>query len=100
MSGVGDPATMGYWDRHSDARGRGWTTAAVSLALEHAFEVLGLRRVRAYAATGNAASRHVLEASGFTEHGVDRLGTVVADGLADAVIYDVLREEWARRTGS
>ena len=72
-------------------------TAAVALVLEHAFEVLGLRRVKAYAAPGNAASRHVLEANGLTEQGVERLGTVVADGRVDAVLYDVLREEWARR---
>ena len=88
---------VGYWT-HPDARGRGVMTTAVALVLEHAFEVLGLRRVKAYAATGNVASRHVLEASGLTEQGVERLGTVVADGRVDAVVYDVLREEWARRT--
>jgi RimJ/RimL family protein N-acetyltransferase len=88
---------VGYWT-HPDARGRGVMTAAVALVLEHAFDVLELRRVKAYAATGNAASRHVLETSGMAEHGVERLGTVVAGGRVDAVVYDVLREEWARRT--
>ena len=72
-------------------------TKAVALVLEHAFDVLGLRRVKAYAAVGNAASRHVLEASGLTEHGLERLGTLVGEGRADWVVYDVLREEWARR---
>ena len=51
-------------------------TAAVGLVLRHAFEELGLRRVKAYAAVGNAASRRVLEANGMTEQGVERLGTV------------------------
>jgi RimJ/RimL family protein N-acetyltransferase len=87
---------LGYWT-HPEVRGRGVMTAAVPLVLEHAFEVLGLRRVKAYVATGNVASRHVLEASGLTEQGVERLGTVTADGRVDAVLYDVLREEWARR---
>jgi RimJ/RimL family protein N-acetyltransferase len=87
---------LGYWT-HPDARGRGVMTTAIALVLEHAFEVLGLRRVKAYAAVRNAASRHVLEASGLTEHGVERLGALVAGGRADSVLYDVLREEWARR---
>ena len=89
---------VGYWT-HPDARGRGVMTKAVALVLEHAFDVLGLRRVKAYAAVGNAASRHVLEASGLTEHGLERLGTLVGEGRADSVVYDVLREEWARRRG-
>jgi len=72
-------------------------TAAVGLVLTHAFETLGLQRVKAYAARDNAASRRVLEANGLTEQGVERLGTVLAGGRADAVLYDVLREEWARR---
>ena len=75
-------------------------TTAVGLVLRHAFDVLGLERVKAYAAIGNAASRRVLEASGLTEHGLERLGTVLADGRADAVLYDVLRGEWARRATS
>jgi RimJ/RimL family protein N-acetyltransferase len=88
---------VGYWT-HPDARGRGVMTAATALVLEHAFESLGLERVKAHAARDNVASRHVLEANGMTEQGVERLGTVVAEGWVDAVVYDVLREEWARRT--
>ena len=88
---------IGYW-AHPAARGRGLMTAAVGLVLEHAFETLGLQRVKAYAARDNAASRAVLTANGMTEQGVERLGTVVAEGRVDAVLYDVLREEWARRT--
>jgi RimJ/RimL family protein N-acetyltransferase len=89
---------VGYWT-HPDARGRGVMTTAVGLVLEHAFERMGLRRVKAYAARDNSASRHVLEAAGLSEQGVERLGTRVANERADAVIYDVLREEWARRRG-
>jgi RimJ/RimL family protein N-acetyltransferase len=87
---------VGYWT-HPSVRGRGVMTTAVALVLGYAFEVLGLRRVKAYAALENAASRHVLEASGMTAQGVERLGTVLSDGRADAVLYDVLREEWTRR---
>ena len=89
---------VGYW-AHPDARGRGVMTEAVGLVLRHAFETLGLHRVKAYAARGNAASQHVLMSNGMSEQGVERLGTVVAEGRVDAVLYDVLRGEWARRTG-
>ena len=51
---------VGYWT-HPAARGRGVMTAAVGLVLTHAFETLGLQRVKAYAARDNAASRRVLE---------------------------------------
>jgi RimJ/RimL family protein N-acetyltransferase len=88
---------VGYWV-HPDARGRGAMTEAVGLVLRHAFETLGLQRVKAYAARENAASRHVLEANGLVEQGVERLGTVTAEGRVDAVLYDVLRGEWARST--
>ena len=86
---------VGYWV-HPDARGRGVMTAAVGLVLGHAFQTLGLQRVKAYAARGNAASRHVLTSSGMTEQGVARLETVVASGRVDALLYDVLRAEWSR----
>jgi hypothetical protein len=35
-----------------------------------------------------------------TEHGLERLGTVLADGRADCVLYDVLRGEWSRSQSS
>ncbi len=87
---------VGYWT-HPEARGRGVMTTAVGLVLRYAFEELGLRRVKAHAAVDNVASRHVLEANGLTLQGLERLGTNVAGSRADANVYDVLREEWARR---
>ena len=90
---------IGYW-AHPDARGRGVMTSAVGLVLAHAFETLDVQRVKAYAAHGNAASRHVLTSNGMSEQGVERLGTVVAEGRVDAMLYDILRGEWARRTGA
>lgn len=97
---VGEDLTageIGYWT-HPDARGRGVMTAAVGLVVGHAFEGLGLRLVRACAARDNTASRRVLSANGLVEQGVERLGTVVGTGRVDALVYDLLREEWAPRT--
>ena len=84
---------IGYW-AHPDARGRGVVTRAMGEVVRHAFEDLGVRRVTAGAAVGNAASRHVIEANGLTIWGTERLGTAVRGGRADIAWYDVLVEEW------
>ncbi len=95
-----DELEIGYW-AHPDARGRGVVTRAMAEVLRYGFEDLGVRRIHAGAAAGNAASRHVIEANGLTAWGTERAGTDVHGGRADLVWYDVLVEEWraARRTG-
>ena len=70
---------VGYWT-HPDARGRGLTTGAVGLALDHAFGPLRLERVAAYASAPNLASRRVLEAHGLLPTGVRRRAAVTGDG--------------------
>jgi RimJ/RimL family protein N-acetyltransferase len=85
---------IGYW-AHPDARGRGLMTQAVRLAVRHAFiDVedggLGLPKVRLVSAVDNTASRHVAEANGFREVGIERLGTICRDGRHDTVIYDLV----------
>ena len=85
---------IGYW-AHPDARGRRVTTRAVATVLRHAFEELGVNRVKIFAATDTAASRRVIENNGLHFTGVERLGTRVRDGLADVALYDLLAEEYA-----
>jgi RimJ/RimL family protein N-acetyltransferase len=85
----GRSAEVGYWT-HPGARGRGVMTAAVRLATSHAFGPLGLVRLAAFAAVGNAASRHVIEQCGFTYIGTERQSVLVRDGLADHACYDLL----------
>lgn len=82
-------AEVGYWT-HPDARGRGVMTAAVRAVIGHAFGALGLVRLAAFAAVGNAASRHVIEACGFTLIGTERQSVLVREGLADHACYDLL----------
>lgn len=79
---------------HPSARGRGVASRATQAVLRHAFEQLGVRRVRAFAAAENTASRQVLQAAGMTCTGIERLGARVRDGVADAALYDVLAEDW------
>lgn len=86
---------LGYW-AHPEARGRGVTTRAAALAVGHAFDVLGLERLAAYAAEGNAASLRVLESVGMRRAGVQRRAARTGDGVAvDLVAYDLLAEERA-----
>lgn len=93
---AGVECEIGYWT-HPDARGRGVTKRALALVTDHAFGVLAVRRVTCFAAVDNAASRGVIEGTGFRQYGVERLGAAVRSGRADLAMYDVLAEEWATR---
>ncbi len=90
---------IGYW-AHPDARGRGVMRAAMRLTTQYAFTELGLGRVRAFAALDNTASRHVIASTGYTQSGIERLGTTLRTGPADMALYDVLAEEWASFAGA
>jgi RimJ/RimL family protein N-acetyltransferase len=92
---AGVECEIGYWT-HPDARGRGLTRRALAVVTDHAFGVLGVRRVTCHAATGNTASLRVIERAGFRRYGVERLGALVREGRADLVLHDVLAEEWVR----
>lgn len=83
---------VGYWT-HPDARGRGVATRATAAVTRYAVEELGVRRVTAFAAVDNVASRRVIEANGFRFYGVERLGAWVRDDRADMALYDLLAEE-------
>jgi RimJ/RimL family protein N-acetyltransferase len=85
---------IGYWT-HPDARGRGLMTRVLRLVTSHVFETLEVRRVTAFAAVDNTASRHVIEACGFRQYGVERFGAHVRDDWVDMALYDVAASEWS-----
>lgn len=90
----GSGPEVGYWT-HPDARGRGMTTQAVGLAVEHAFTPaadggLGFGKLRLESALGNTASRRVAENNGFREAGLQRAAIVCRDGMHDAMRYVLL----------
>lgn len=64
-----DPAagecTLSIHLRSNDVKARGYGTAAEKLALEYAFEELGMRAVNADALVKNTRSQRVLEKAGF-----------------------------------
>ncbi|MBC9733676.1 GNAT family N-acetyltransferase [Nocardioides marmotae] len=84
---AGVDCEVGYWT-HPDARGRGVARRATEAVVAHAFGTLGVRRVRAFAAVDNVASRRVIEACGFELYGIERLGAWVRDGHVDMALYD------------
>ncbi|HEX4978309.1 MAG TPA: GNAT family N-acetyltransferase [Nocardioides sp.] len=96
----GRDAEVGFWT-HPAARGRGVMTEACGLVVRHAFVPeddggLGLRRLRATAADGNAASVHVIRANGFTPVGREREASRLGDGTpVDLLVHDLLEPEWS-----
>lgn len=92
----GVEAEIGYW-MHPYARGRGVMTRALRLVTAYCFETLGVAKVNVAHAVGNTASQRVIEAAGFPAYGTERLGTMLRDGRADLVRYDLLRTEWEAR---
>lgn len=87
-------AYVGYWCdvRHG---GRGVTTAAVALAVDHCFGPVGLHRIEATVRPENAASVRVLEKLGFRREGLFRRYLDVDGAWRDHLCYAVTVEELA-----
>jgi RimJ/RimL family protein N-acetyltransferase len=96
---LGESAEIGYW-AHPAARGRGVMTAAVRLAVRHAFVPaedggLGLHRLTVLHADGNVGSQRVIERNGFTYVGREREQARLRDGTyVDHLAYDLLASEF------
>jgi RimJ/RimL family protein N-acetyltransferase len=91
---AGVECEIGYWV-HPEARGRGLAVRATRLVVGHVFETLGVKRVTAFAAADNVASRRVIERVGFRLYGIERYGAWVRDDHVDMALYDVTASEWA-----
>lgn len=85
-------AYVGYWCEHR-VTGGGVTTAAVALAVDHAFGRAGLHRLEATVRPENAASRRVLEKLGFREEGLFRHYLDVDGAWRDHVCYALTVED-------
>src|SRR6185437_4309984 len=82
---------LGYWMGHAYA-GQGLMTEAVGLVLPFVFNTLGLHRIHAAFLPDNAASRRVLEKSGFREEGYAETYLQIDGRWADHVLFGLTRE--------
>lgn len=89
---------IGY-SMHRALWGRGLATEAVRLLVGFAFERGGLRRLEADADPRNVGSLRVLEKVGFRREGYLRERWELAGELQDAVVFGLLRREYAEERG-
>ena len=89
--GVAETGTLGYWIGRNFA-GRGYGTAGVRAMLGYAFNELNLHRVEAACVPGNAASRRVLEKTGFMLEGQARAYLKINGAWADHLLFGVVND--------
>lgn len=86
---------IGWTFLGKDYHGKGFNQEAKRLMLEYAFDVNKLQRVECKTDVLNSAARKALEKIGFTEEGVLRSHTLMADGRRrDTIYYSILSSEW------
>jgi ribosomal-protein-alanine N-acetyltransferase len=88
----------GYWVESSVA-GRGVATAALALAIGHAFGAVGLHRLEATIAPENLASRAVVAHLGFRQEGYLQRYLDISGAWRDHLLFAMTREELPGGTG-
>jgi ribosomal-protein-alanine N-acetyltransferase len=92
VRGAFNSAYVGYWVDAAVA-GRGVMPAALALAVDHCFGLVGLHRVEANIRPENAASRRVVEKLGFRQEGLHRRYLAIDGAYRDHIGYAVTRED-------
>jgi RimJ/RimL family protein N-acetyltransferase len=78
------------------ARGHGYATEALGAVVDEAFAVTSLGELQACCVPENAASRAVLDRTGFGEVRVLRGGAMIRGRHVDVVLYALHRGAWTR----
>ena len=94
LSGEHRRASLGYALARS-AWGRGYAAAALPAFLAFGFSELGLHRIEADVDPRNTRSIRSLERLGFIKEGYLREHYFLDGEIQDAVLYGLLRREWA-----
>lgn len=84
---IGYAMARAYW-------GKGYMNEALNALVQHAFEVMELRRLEADVDPRNEASIRTLERLGFQREGFLRERWHVDGEIQDAYFYGLLRREW------
>lgn len=95
--GPAQSATLGYWVGAPHAR-QGYMREAILALVHHAFTALDLSRVEAACLPENAASRGVLEKSGFKYEGVAQSYLQINGRWRNHVLYANLRGDRRGKT--
>ena len=95
--GPAQAGTLGYWVGAPHAR-QGYMREAIAAVVHHAFTTLDLSRIEAACLPENAASRGVLERSGFKYEGVAQSYLQINGRWRNHVLYANLRHDRRGRT--
>ncbi|MEL6585306.1 MAG: GNAT family protein [Pseudomonadota bacterium] len=90
--GPAQSATLGYWIGQAHAR-QGYMREAIVALSHHAFARLDLSRLEAACLEENAASRGLLEKSGFKYEGVAQSYLQISGRWRNHVLYAMLRSD-------
>lgn len=80
---------LGYY-MDKEQNGRGYTTQAVQLALDYAFQVLKLHRIEAGVMPHNAGSIRVLEKAGFEKEGLSKKNVLINGKWEDHLHFAIV----------
>lgn len=97
--GPAQAATCGYWIGQRHAR-QGYMREALQSVVHHAFTALDLSRIESACLPENAASRGVLESSGFKYEGVAQSYLQINGRWRNHVLYANLRGDRRGRAGA
>ena len=95
--GPAQAGTLGYWVGARYAR-QGFMREAIAAVVDHAFGPMDLSRIEAACLPENAASRGVLEKTGFKYEGVAQSYLQIAGRWRNHVLYACLRADRRGRT--
>ncbi|MCT8161346.1 GNAT family N-acetyltransferase [Pseudoruegeria sp. SHC-113] len=95
--GPAQSATLGYWVGARHAR-QGYMAEAIAAVVHHAFHEMDLSRIEAACLPENAASRGVLEKSGFKYEGVAQSYLQINGRWRNHVLYANLRGDRRGKT--
>ncbi|MGD9919062.1 MAG: GNAT family N-acetyltransferase [Paenirhodobacter sp.] len=95
--GPAQAGTLGYWVGARYAR-QGYMREAIAALVHYAFGILDLSRIEAACLPENAASRGVLEKSGFKYEGVAQAYLQINGRWRNHVLYSNLRADRRGRT--
>jgi ribosomal-protein-alanine N-acetyltransferase len=95
--GPAQAGTLGYWTGQPFAR-RGYMSEAIEAVVHYAYSRLDLSRIEAACLPENAASRGLLERSGFKYEGVAQSYLQIAGRWRTHVLYAALRSDRRGKT--